>query len=124
MDGSRLEHDQADSAPGAGLVVGDEVLRGEVFVDERRLVGGRDDPIRELHRADLQRCEQVAGERSEHGSHLLQSRRACRGGSLYPARAVGTARTPVPRFTLEWAAIWPPTLTLWPRAETMSALGH
>jgi hypothetical protein len=28
----------------------------------------------------------VAGERSGHGSHLLQSPRACRGGSLHPAR--------------------------------------
>ena len=108
VDGGRLEHDQADSAPGAGLVVGDEVLRGEVFVDERRLVGGRDDPIRELDRADLQRCEQVAGERSGHGSHLLQSPRACRGGSLHPARR-STCRPRGDRGH---------------RAETMSVLGY
>jgi hypothetical protein len=50
----------------------------------------------------------VAGERSGHGSHLLQSPRACRGGSLHPARR-STCRPRGDRGH---------------RAETMSVLGQ
>ena len=53
-----LEDDEPHAAPRAGLVVGDEVLSRKALVDEGRLVGRRDDPIRELDRAYAQRAEE------------------------------------------------------------------
>ena len=47
-----LEDDQPRAAASASLVVGDEVLGRKVLVDERRLVGRRDDPVLKLDRAD------------------------------------------------------------------------
>ena len=37
---------------GTSLVIGDEVLGRKMLLDERRLVGRRDDPVRKLDRAD------------------------------------------------------------------------
>ena len=55
----RLEHDQPDAAPRPRLVVGDEVVRRQVLVDERGLVRGRDDAVLELDRTERERAEQV-----------------------------------------------------------------
>ena len=52
MHGRGLEDDQPRAAASASLVVGDEVLGRKVLVDERRLVGRRDDPVLKLDRAD------------------------------------------------------------------------
>jgi hypothetical protein len=60
VDGGRLEDDQPGSAAGARLVVGDEVVGGEMIVDERRLVRGRDDAVGELDRPDAERAEEAA----------------------------------------------------------------
>jgi hypothetical protein len=59
----RLHHDQPRAAARPRALVGDEVVRRQVFVDERRLVRGRDDPARQLGRADRQRAEQVVEHR-------------------------------------------------------------
>ena len=59
MNRRRLEHDQADPPARPRLVVGDEVIRRPVVVDERRLVGGRDDPVWQLDRPELERREDV-----------------------------------------------------------------
>jgi hypothetical protein len=47
----RLEHDQPRAAERPRLVVGDEVVRGQVVVDKRRLVRRRDDPVLKLDRS-------------------------------------------------------------------------
>ena len=52
MHGRGLEDDQPRAAASASLVVGDEVLGRKVLVDERRLVGRRDDPVLKLDRSD------------------------------------------------------------------------
>ena len=62
VHGRCLEDDQPGASARAGLVVGDEVHGRQVLVDEGRLVGRRDDPIRELDRPDAKRAE----ERFEH----------------------------------------------------------
>ena len=59
MHGRRLEHDQPDAAARPRLVVGDEVVRRQVLVDEGRLVRGRDDPVLELDRPERERAEEV-----------------------------------------------------------------
>jgi hypothetical protein len=59
MNRRRLEHDQADPPARPSLVVSDEVFCRPVVVDERRLVGGRDDPVRQLDRPELERREDV-----------------------------------------------------------------
>ena len=48
----------------AGLVVGDEVVGREVVVDERGLVRGRDDPARQLDRAEPEWVEEPGTRRS------------------------------------------------------------
>ena len=64
MDGRRLEDDQPGAPPGPGLVVGDEAVGREALVDEGRLVRRRDDPVRELDRADAKRAEERLEQRS------------------------------------------------------------
>ena len=59
VDGRRLEDDQPDAAPSPRLVVGDEVVGRKVVVDERRLVGGRDDPVPQPDRPDQERAEEL-----------------------------------------------------------------
>ena len=58
VDGRRLEDDQPDAAPSPRLVVGDEVVGRKVVVNERRLVGGRDDPVPQPDRPDQERAEE------------------------------------------------------------------
>ncbi len=58
MHGGRLEHDQPDTATRPRLVVCDEVVGRPMVVDEGRLMRGRDDPVGELHRPELERTEE------------------------------------------------------------------
>ena len=58
MHGGRLEHDQPDTSTCPRLVVGDEVVGRPVVVHEGRLMRGRDDPVGELHRPELERAEE------------------------------------------------------------------
>ena len=57
MNGRGLEDDEPHAAPRASLVVGDEVFGRKALVDESRLVGRRDDPVRKLDRSYAQRAE-------------------------------------------------------------------
>ena len=59
MGCGRLEDDQPGASARPGLVVGDEVVGGQVVVDERGLVRGRHDPVLQLDRPEPQRAEQV-----------------------------------------------------------------
>jgi hypothetical protein len=59
VHGGCLHHDQAGTAARAGLVVGDEVVGGEVVVDERRLVPGRHDPVRQFDGSERERAEEM-----------------------------------------------------------------
>ena len=59
MDGGGLEDDHAGAAAGAGLVVGDEVVRRQVLRDEVRLVGGRGDPVGQRDGPDVERREEM-----------------------------------------------------------------
>jgi spermidine/putrescine transport system ATP-binding protein len=70
VDGRGLEDDEPHAASRAGLVVGEEVVRRQALVDERRLMGGRDDPVRELDWSYAQRAE----ERFEQIASLLTGR--------------------------------------------------
>jgi hypothetical protein len=58
VDGRGFEEDRADAAGRARGVVGDEVLSGEVVVDERRLMRRRDHAVGERDRANPQRGQQ------------------------------------------------------------------
>ena len=60
----RLEHDQPGAAARARLVVGDEVVRRQVVLDERRLVRRRDDAARQLDRPEPQRLKEARRARS------------------------------------------------------------
>jgi hypothetical protein len=59
VDGGRLEDYQPGPAGCARLVVGDEVVRRHVVVDERRLVRGRDDPVAQLDRTEPKGTQEV-----------------------------------------------------------------
>jgi hypothetical protein len=72
VDRGCLDDDQPGAAAGACLVVGDQVVGRKVVVDQARLVRRRDDPVRELHRADVQRRE----ERVQHLRDARSSRPA------------------------------------------------
>ena len=61
VHGRRLDDDHADAAAGPGRVVGDEVVGRQVVRDERRLVGGRDDPVGQPHGAEVERGVQRRG---------------------------------------------------------------
>jgi len=58
MDGGRLEEDRAGPAPRTRLVVGEEVVRREMVVDEAGLVRGRNDPVTEFDRPEVDRGQQ------------------------------------------------------------------
>ena len=59
VDRRRLEDDQPDTASRAGLVIGDEVVRRQVLVDESRLMRSRDDPVRDLDRPESKRAKKA-----------------------------------------------------------------
>ena len=59
---------QADAPARPSLVVSDEVVRRQVFVNHGRLVGRRDDPVLELDRAERERAEEVAKRARHPGS--------------------------------------------------------
>ena len=48
VDGGGLEEDRADAAAGPRLVVGEQVVGGQVVVDQAGLVRGRDDAVAQL----------------------------------------------------------------------------
>ena len=75
VDGGRLEDDHSRPARRARLVVGDELVRGQVVVDERGLVRGGDDPVRQLDGAEPQRAQE-----------MLKHRRARARGRPAPRR--------------------------------------
>ena len=75
VDGGRLEDDHPRPARRARLVVGDELVRGQVVVDERGLVRGRDDPVRQLDGTEPHRAQQ-----------MLKHRRARARGRPAPRR--------------------------------------
>ena len=57
--GGRLDRDQSRAAGRAGLVVGDEIVGRDAVGDEAGLVGGRDDAVAQLDRAEGQGGQQV-----------------------------------------------------------------
>ena len=59
VDRGSLDDDQPGAAAGACLVVGDQLVGGQVVVDEAGLVRGRDDPVGDRDAADCQRREQA-----------------------------------------------------------------
>ena len=86
VHGSGLDADQPSAALGPRRVVGDEVVGGQAVLDERRLVGRRDDAIAELDRPDLQGAQQQRVGHSGRGYVRLRARRRA------AARAAGASR--------------------------------
>ena len=54
-----LDREQSGATGGARLLVGDQIVGWEAVRYEARLVRGRDDPVADLDRPDLQRCEKM-----------------------------------------------------------------
>ncbi|MCY1179642.1 hypothetical protein D9M73_200510 [compost metagenome] len=59
VDPGDLQHDQADAAPGAGAVIGDELLVDQVVGGHRGVVAAGHDPVLQALATDLQGFEQV-----------------------------------------------------------------
>ena len=59
VHGGRLEDDHSGAARRARLVVGDELVGGQVVVDESGLVRSRDDPVAQLDGAERKRAQEV-----------------------------------------------------------------
>ena len=82
VDSGRLEDDHPRPACRARLVVGDELVRRQVIVDERGLVRGRDDPVRQLDGTEPQWAQEMAQSTAE---------LALEGGPLRVAERTGAA---------------------------------
>ena len=70
VDRGGLDDDQPGAAAGARPVVGDQLVGGQVVVDEAGLVRGRDDPVWDRDAADCQRREQAV----EHAATVAAGR--------------------------------------------------
>ncbi|MNC27170.1 hypothetical protein D3C75_753340 [compost metagenome] len=67
-----LQHDQADAAFGAGLVVGDQAVVDQVVGGDRGVVAAGHDAVLQAFATDLQRFEQV-----REGRHAVQAPAGC-----------------------------------------------
>ncbi len=102
--GGRLDEDRADAPASPRRVVGDQVGRRQVVVDQAGLVRGRDDPARQPHRAEVDWREEL---------HPAEPTSAAPGrANVWPRdsseEADGGIRTLDPRFTR--AVLWPTEL--------------
>ena len=87
VHGGGLDADQPGAALGPRRVVGDEVVGGQAVLDERRLVGRRDDAIAELDRPDLQGAQQQRVGHSGRGYVRLRARRRAGARARRSSRA-------------------------------------
>ena len=99
VDRGRLDEDPAHAAARAGLVVGDQVGRREVVVHQAGLVRGRDDAVRQRHRAEVDGREELHGRLYAGGRLRTNVNTAGRGAGR---RRVDTSATAISARFRRW----------------------